>query len=152
MKKGKTSKIQGFKTAKILYGTVDSIELKSMYLNIQTWVEPQLELENWNRVTLNLSRKVKHTIYNNINTELFEKNFIVDLDLRSSGLQMDKKSFLNLEINFFLNQKDIDFKSNNVKEFLKNLTKKIIQENLTNNYYFSFSLTKKSDELINIKT
>ena len=123
-----------------------------MYLNIQTWVEPQLELENWNRVTLNLSRKVKHTIYNNINTELFEKNFIVDLDLRSSGLQMDKKSFLNLEINFFLNQKDIDFKSNNVKEILKNLTKKIIQENLTNNYYFSFSLTKKSDELINIKT
>jgi hypothetical protein len=152
MKKGKTSKIQGFKTAKILYGTVDSIEFKSMYLNIQTWVEPQLELENWNRVTLNLSRKVKHTIYNNINTELFEKNFIVDLDLRSSGLQMDKKSFLNLEINFFLNQKDIDFKSNNVKEILKNLTKKIIQENLTNNYYFSFSLTKKSDKLINIKT
>jgi hypothetical protein len=152
MKKGKTSKIQGFKTAKILYGTVDSVEFKSMYLNIQTWVEPQLELENWNRVTLNLSRKVKHTIYNNINTELFEKKFIVDLDLRSSGLQMDKKSFLNLEINFFLNQKDIDFKSNNVKEILKNLTKKIIQENLTNNYYFSFSLTKKSDELINIKT
>jgi hypothetical protein len=152
MKKGKTSKIQGFKTAKILYGTVDSVEFKSMYLNIQTWVEPQLELENWNRVTLNLSRKVKHTIYNNINTELFEKKFIVDLDLRSSGLQMDKKSFLNLEINFFLNQKDIDFKSNNVKEILKNLTKKIIQENLTNNYYFNFSLTKKSDKLINIKT
>ena len=124
MKKGKTSKIQGSKTAKILYGTVDSVELKSIYLNIQTWVEPQLELENWNRVILNLSRKVKHTIYNNINTELFEKKFIVDLDLRSSGLQMEKKSFLNLEINFFLNQKDIDFKSNNVKEILKNLTKK----------------------------
>ncbi len=152
MKKGKTSKIQGFKTAKILYGTVDSVELKSIYLNIQTWVEPQLELENWNRVILNLSRKVKHTIYNNINTELFEKKFIVDLDLRSSGLQMEKKSFLNLEINFFLNQKDIDFKSNNVNEILKNLTKKIIQDNLTNNDYFNFSLTKKSDKLINIKT
>lgn len=152
MKKGKTSKIQGFKTAKILYGTVDSVELKSIYLNIQTWVEPQLELENWNRVILNLSRKVKHTIYNNINIELFEKKFIVDLDLRSSGLQMEKKSFLNLEINFFINQQDIDFKSNNVKEILKNLTKKIIQDNLSNNYYFSFSLTKKGDRLINIKT
>lgn len=152
MKKGKTSKIQGFKTAKILYGTVDSIELKSIYLNIQTWVEPQLELENWNCVILNLSRKIKHTIYNNINTELFEKNFIVDLDLRSSGLQTEKKSFLNLEINFFLHQIDIDFKSNNIKEILKNLTKKIIRENLTNNYYFTFSLTKKSDKLINTKT
>ena len=44
MKKGKTSKIQGFKTAKVLYGTVDSMELKSIYLNIQTWAEPQLGL------------------------------------------------------------------------------------------------------------
>lgn len=151
MKKGKTSKIQGFKTAKVLYGTVDSIELKSIYLNIQTWVEPQLELENWNRIILNLSRKIKHTIYNNINTEIFEKNFIVDLDLRSSGLCVGKKSFLNLEINFYLKNKDIDFKSNLIKDIIKNLTKKIIQENLTNNHYFTFSLTKKSDVLINTK-
>lgn len=152
MKKGKTSKIQGFKTAKILYGTVDSVELKSIYLNIQTWVEPQLELENWNRIILNLSRKVKHTIYNNINTEIFEINFITDLDLRSSGLSTGKKSFLNLEVNFFLKNKDVDFKSNNIKDIIKIITKKIIQENLTNNHYFTFSLTKKSDMLINAKT
>lgn len=143
MKKGKTSKIQGFKTTKIIYGTVDSFELKSIYLNIQTWVEPQLELENWNRVILNLSRKIKHTIYNNINTDLFEKNYIVDLDLRSSGLLIGKKSFLNLEINFFLKQNDVDFKSILIKENIKNISKKVIQENLTNNNYFKFSLTKK---------
>lgn len=143
MKKGKTSKIQGFKTTKITYGTVDSFELKSIYLNIQTWVEPQLELENWNRVILNLSRKIKHTIYNNINTDLFEKNYIVDLDLRSSGLLIGKKSFLNLEINFFLKQNDVDFKSILIKENIKNISKKVIQENLTNNNYFKFSLTKK---------
>jgi hypothetical protein len=152
MKKGKTSKIQGFKTAKVLYGTVDSMELKSIYLNIQTWAEPQLELENWNRIILNLSRKVKHTIYNNINTEIFEINFITDLDLRSSGLSTGKKSFLNLEVNFFLKNKDVDFKSNNIKDIIKIITKKIIQENLTNNHYFTFSLTKKSDMLINAKT
>lgn len=143
MKKGKTSKIQGFKTTKVIYGTTDSFELKSLYLNLQTWVEPKQEVENWNRVVLNLSRKIKHTIYNNLNTNLFETNFIVDLDLRSSGLVLNKKSFLNLEITFFLKEKNQDFKSNLIRETLKDTTKKIIQENFTLNPYFTFTLTKK---------
>ena len=66
MKKGKTSKISGFKNSKITYGTVDSFELKSLYLNIQTWVEPTKESDNWNRVVLNLSRAIKHTIFNHL--------------------------------------------------------------------------------------
>ena len=96
MKKGKTSKIQGFKTAKTIYGTVDSFELKSLYLNIQTWVEPKEELENWTRVVSNLSRAIRHSVYESVDTEIFDNKFIVDLDLRSSGLSQGKKSFLNL--------------------------------------------------------
>jgi hypothetical protein len=142
MKKGKTSKIQGFKTTKVVYGTTDSFELKSIYLNLQTWVEPKDELENWERIVLNLSRQIKHTIYNHINTKLFEKNFIVDLDLRASGLAPNKKSFLNLEINFYLIDKTLDFKSTILRESLKDLTKKIITENFSRNPYFSFTLTK----------
>jgi len=143
MKKGKTSKIQGFKIAKVLYGTVDSFELNSIYLNIQTWVEPKIEVENWNRVVLNLSRSIKHTIHNNLNQNLFKENFIVDLDLRSSGISLGKKSFLNLEINFFITSKELDFKSSELKEDLKSLTKNILKENFSNNKYFSFTLTKK---------
>jgi hypothetical protein len=143
MKKGKTCKIQGFKTTKVVYGTTDSFDLKSIYLNLQTWVEPKEELEKWDRVVLNFSRQIKHTIYNHINTKLFEKNFISDLDLRSSGLLINKKSFLNLEVNFFLKEKELDFKSTILKNELKDLTKKIIQENFNNNPYFSFTLTKK---------
>ena len=125
MKKGKTSKIQGFKIAKVTYGTVDSIELKSIYLNIQTWVEPIKESDNWNRVVLNLSRFIKHTVYNTINNDLFEQKFIVDLDLRSSGLTMGKKSFLNLEVNLFIKEKEIDFKSQQVKDYLKSMVKNL---------------------------
>jgi len=143
MKKGKTSKIQGFKTTKVMYGTTDSFELKSIYLNLQTWVEPKEELENWERIVLNLSRQIKHTIFNNINTKIFKKNFIVDLDLRASGLTPNKKSFLNLEINLFLDEKDLDFKSNYLRDNLKDLSKKIIVLNFNSNSYFTFSLTKK---------
>jgi hypothetical protein len=150
MKKGKTSKIQGFKTTKVMYGTTDSFELKSIYLNLQTWVEPKEELENWERIVLNLSRQIKHTIFNNINTKTFKNNFIVDLDLRASGLTPNKKSFLNLEINLFLEEKDLDFKSNYLRDNLKDLSKKIIVLNFNSNSYFTFSLTKKGiiDEII----
>jgi hypothetical protein len=46
MKKGKTSRIAGFPEAKITYGTVDSKNLKSVYLNLQSWVNPKDEYEN----------------------------------------------------------------------------------------------------------
>jgi hypothetical protein len=144
MKKGKTSKILGFKTAKITYGTVDSFELKSLYLNIQTWVEPKKESDNWNRVVLNLSRAIKHTIYNNLDNNIFKEHYIVDLDLRSSGIQLGKKSFLNLEINFFILENNLDFKDTKLKDTLKLLTKNIINQNLSKNEYFNFTLTKKN--------
>ena len=56
MKKGKTSKINGFRTFKSQYGTIDSQNLKSIYVNIQTWVEPKDEVENWDRVVFYITR------------------------------------------------------------------------------------------------
>jgi hypothetical protein len=142
MKKGKTSQIQGFKTAKVIYGTVDSVDFKSLYLNIQTWVEPKVNSENWNRIVLNLSRFIKHSVLDSLDKTLFDGKFIVDLDLRSSGLQKGKKSFLNLEINFYLTGRETDFKSRRIKDSLKKMCKQIFQENFTNNEYFKFQLTK----------
>ena len=144
MKKGKTSNITGFKTAKIIYGTVDSVELKSLYLNIQTWVEPIIDCDKWTRTVLNLSRAIKHSIYDSLNEQIFDTKFIVDLDLRSSGISLSKKSFLNLEINLFLKEENLDFKDTNLKENLKSLTKDVINQNFLKNEYFNFTLTKKN--------
>jgi hypothetical protein len=143
MKKGKTSQLKGFNTAKVLYGTVDSVNLKSLYLNIQTWVEPVEECENWNRVVLNMSRNIKHSVYESVNKQIFDDKYIVDLDLRSSGLNVNKKSFMNLEVNFFILENEINFKSLEIKESLKKITNKIFQNNFLNNEYFKFYLTKK---------
>lgn len=154
MKKGKTSKIQGFNTSKIVYGTVDSINFKSLYLNLQTWVEPIKEPENWTRLVLNLSRAVKHSVFETINRDLFDDSFIVDLDLRSSGLTLGKKSFMNLEINFFLLSEDNDFKSKEIKENLTEIVTRIYDENFLNNEYFNFYLTKtkKQEELYEMES
>lgn len=144
MKKGKTLKLEGFKNSKVLYGTVDSKNLKSLYLNLQTWVEPKHESENWPRIIMNMSRSIKHSVYNNINDSLFNKNYIVDLDLRSSGVQINKKSFMNLEINLFLNE-PMDFKSNEIKKSVKFIIKNIYLDVLNNNQHFDFYLTKNGN-------
>ena len=123
MKKGKSVKLNLYNPIKSVYGTVDSKNLKSVYINIQSWVTPKFEYDNWNRIVCNLSRDIKHSVYNSINTELFKEQTIVDLDLRTSGISHGKKSFLNLEVNLYTNQ-EIDFKSieikNSVKQIIKN--------------------------------
>ena len=142
MKKGKTSKIIGFKSAKVLYGTVDSINLKSIYINLQSWIEPKTYSDNWQRVISILNKTIKQTILEHINKDLFEENFISDMDLRSSGISRGKKSFLDLEITLYLKRKDIFFQSKEIKESVKDLTNFIIDENFKGNKYFRFYLTK----------
>ena len=62
MKKGKTSKLDIFKNAKCSYGTVDSQEFKSLYISIQSWVQPKKEATNWDRVTGNMCREIQHNL------------------------------------------------------------------------------------------
>ena len=141
MKKGKSVKLNLYNPIKSVYGTVDSKNLKSLYINIQSWVTPKFEHDNWNRVVCNLSRDIKHSVYNSINTELFKEQSIVDLDLRTSGISHGKKSFLNLGVNLYTNQ-EMDFKSPEIKNSVKQIIKNIFKENVIQNKYFEFSPSK----------
>jgi len=142
MKKGKSVKLNLYNTIKSVYGTVDSKNLKSIFVNIQSWVTPKEELENWNRIVCNLNREIKHTVFNSINTNQFRQETIVDLDLRTSGILYGKKSFFNLEINLYTND-ELDFKSFETKESIKKIVKSIYQNNIDKNKYFEFHYTKK---------
>jgi polyribonucleotide nucleotidyltransferase len=124
-----------------VYGTVDSKNLKSLYINIQSWVSPKFEHDNWNRVVCNLNREIKHSVFNSIDTSLFKENSIVDLDLRTSGISHGKKSFFNLEVNLYTNQ-EFDFKSSELKESIKKIVRSIVRDNVIENKYFDFSITK----------
>ena len=152
MKKGKTVKLTGFRNCKVSYGTVDSKEFKSLYINLQTWVELKIHQLNWDRVVSNTTRKVKHSIHENINIEQFNEYFIVDLDLRTSGIQLKKKSFMNLEINLFIKE-EVDFKSPKLKRIIKKLIKDLHSDILVKNKYFKFYLTKNGNNRVEkIKT
>jgi hypothetical protein len=142
MKKGKSVKLNLYNPIKSSYGTVDSKNLKSVYINIQSWVTPKFEHDNWNRVVCNLSREIKHSVYNSITTEIFQEKSIVDLDLRTSGISHGKKSFFNLEVNLYTNI-ELDFKSYEIKESIKKIVKTIFKNNINENKYFDFSTSKK---------
>ena len=142
MKKGKSVKLILFNPIKSVYGTVDSNEFKSIYINIQSWVSPKFEYDNWNRVVCNLSREIKHSVYNSITPTIFQEKSIVDLDLRTSGISHGKKSFFNLEVNLFVNQ-NFDFKSQEIKDSIRKIIKQIYKNNIDNNKYFDFSISKK---------
>jgi hypothetical protein len=72
---------------------------------------------------------------------LFKENSIVDLDLRTSGISHGKKSFFNLEVNLYTNQ-EFDFKSPELKESIKKIVRNIIRDNVIENKYFDFSISK----------
>jgi len=142
MKKGKSCVMKGYKQIKCSYGTVDSKSLKSIYLNIQSWVEPKgLEMD-WMRPVSILNKNIKTVLSEIINNNLFNDKFIVDLDLRTSGISLNKRSFMNLEITFFV-KNDTDFKSSELKNELKNIISTIEKDCFKNSKYFKFYLTKK---------
>jgi len=145
MKKGKTSKLNILKDAKCHYGTVDSKDFKSLYIVIQTWVEPQDDYENWNRITGQIKRQIQHTLLEVTDYTLFDKKQIVDLDLRTSGIQKNKKSFLNLEVTLFLNKENVDFKSIYLREKIKQMINGIYTDDLKNSKYFTLSKTKDKE-------
>jgi hypothetical protein len=142
MKNGKKVKLKIYNNLKIFYGTIDYKELKSIYITIQAWAEPKIYSENWKRIVLSQSREIKHTIYDNINNNIFYENIIVDLDVRYSGIEVEKKSFMNLEITL-LTKPNIDFKDQNTKDSVKKIIKQVCMTNLNRNKYFDFYLTKR---------
>jgi len=145
MKKGKSVKLNLYNPIKSIYGTVDSKNLKSVYINIQSWITPKYDTENWNRIVGNLNREIKHSVFNSINQKIFQEKSIVDLDLRTSGISHGKKSFFNLEVNLFTTS-ELDFKSNEIKDSVKQIVRNIFKNNIKEKKHFEFSISKKENK------
>jgi hypothetical protein len=145
MKKGKTSKLNVFDDAKCHYGTVDSKELKSVYIVLQTWIEPITDEDNWTKIIGLIKRQIQHTLLEVVDVTYFERKQIVDLDLRTSGIQKNKKSFLNLEITLFIHDNTIDFKSIALRSKIKKIITSVYYDDLKNSKYFTLSKTKNKE-------
>ena len=145
MKKGKSCVLKGYKNFKTSYGTVDSKNLKSIYINIQSWVEPKKSLENWGREVSCLNRIIKQLLLEISDKFIFHSKFIVDLDLRTSGITLGKRSFMNLEMTFYI-KTEIDFKSIKLKSEIKRIISYVEKDIFQQSELFDFHLTKNDKE------
>jgi hypothetical protein len=136
MKKGKFITIGVYNNVKLGYGTVDFKNLKTIYVQLNSWTQPLEENCDFNKIILKTRRKIKENIYT-LNSEFFKPESIVDLDIKTNGIKTNKKSFMDLEMTLYVT-KQFDIRSNEVKDTISNLSKNIIDTILIEKSLFNF--------------
>lgn len=140
MKTGKFIPLGYYKNVKIGYGTVDFKNLKTIYLSFNAWVQPE-EMIDFDSSIFKTRRRVKEMI-GNLHDMHFKQQCIVDLDVRTKGIKLEKRSFMDLEITLFVNSY-FDVKSKDTKNKIKNILESIIDNSFNDKKLFNFHKTKK---------
>jgi hypothetical protein len=141
MKTGKYIPLGTYNNVKIGYGTVDFKNLKTVYLKLNSWVQPENDTEDYNQTISKTRRKIKESIYN-LKDSNFKDQCIVDLDIRTKGIKLEKRSFMNLEITLYV-EKQFDVKSKEIKNTIKNLLVDVVNDGLIDKKLFNFHKSKK---------
>lgn len=141
MKIGKYIPLGEYKNVKIGYGTVDFKNLKTIYLKLNSWIQPENETDDFDSLIHKTRRRIKEIIFNNKN-DYFKPQSIVDLDVRTKGIKMEKRSFMNLEITLYV-ENQFDVKSKEVKNLIKSILEDTIENGLSDKKLFNFYRTKK---------
>jgi hypothetical protein len=144
MKTGKEVDIDLKENYNIKLGTIDNKNPKSIYLNITAWGDPISYDDEKNYVTIinRLRKKIKQNLYNNLDKERFySNNYMVDLDMRHSGIRRNKRSFMSCEITLF-QKKKLPVNNPELIDESKELVNKIINTCLEDNDNFVFYKTK----------
>lgn len=141
MKTGKYIPLGTYNEVKIGYGTVDFKNLKTIYLKLNSWVQPENETDDFDQTIHKSRRKVKEIIFNQ-RSPFFKQQSIVDLDIRTKGIKLEKRSFMNLEITLYVD-KQFDVKSKEIKNYIKDLLYSIVEDGLSDKKLFNFFKSKK---------
>jgi hypothetical protein len=136
-KTGRYIPIGYYKNVKIGYGTINYIDLKTIYIKFNSWLLPEY-INNYDLIISKTRNNIKRIIYN-LNYDIFNKESIVDLDIRTNGIKAHKKSFMNLEVTLFIQNK---FEIKSIKPIIKEISKKIVDNGLTNKQLFNFYIKK----------
>ena len=143
MKRGKELKLDLNPNYKIKLGTVDNKNPKTIYINLSAWgqlktYDPET---NYDTVINKLRNRIKHNI-NSFNIDAFHKGkYIVDLDMRSSGIKPTKRSFMSCEITLF-QKNNIPLNNLEIIDPSKEIINSVIDNCLDDNSHFVFYKTK----------
>tara|TARA_B100000963_G_C22492284_1_gene609836 strand:+ start:498 stop:941 length:444 start_codon:yes stop_codon:yes gene_type:complete len=143
-KTGKQLMVKNYENYKVLSGTVDNRKPKTLYLNISAWGLPLIDDDdiNYNGVIRYLTKSIKTELFNTLDRSLFIPNrTIVDFDMRTSGIQYGKKSYMNCEITLF-QKHSFKLQEKIIQSSIKSISENITDTVLDKNIYFSFHKTK----------
>jgi len=104
-------------------------------------LQPENETDDYDYLISKSRRKIKELIYN-LNNSSFKQQSIVDLDIRTKGIKIEKKSFMNLEITLYV-EKQFDIRSKEIKTFITDLTESVVEDGLIDKKLFNFYKSKK---------
>lgn len=141
MKTGKFIPLGYCENVKIGYGTVDFKNLKTVYIKLNSWLLPENDTDDFNQILSKTRRDIKTYLYY-LENDFFRKDNIVDLDVRTKGIKLDKKSFMNLEITLFVKHQ-FDIRDSDVKKTIKLISENIINSNLKDKNLFNFYKNKR---------
>ena len=141
MKIGKYIPLGTYNDVKIGYGTVDYKNLKTVYLKLNSWIQPENETDDFDTLIYKTRRRIKEQIYN-LKNPYFKSQCIVDLDIRTKGIKIEKRSFMNLEITLYVDS-FFDVKSKEIKNTIKDILIGTIEKGLSDKNLFNFNKNKK---------
>ncbi len=145
MKLGKEIKLDLLDNYKTKIGTVNNKESKSLYINLCAWGQLS-ELDenlNYDYYLRNVRKKIKQKLNNSLNKDLFHNHkYMVDLDMRTSGLSIEKRSFMSCEITLY-QKKYLSLNKPRIVDNTKQIIKDVVTDCLENNSIFTFYRTKK---------
>jgi len=104
---------------KINYGTVNVKNPVSIYLQMSTWIKPLEHYDDYDNLIKKLTKDYKQSLNHSLKNSLFDdRKWIVDLDLRKSGMDKDKKSFMSVDTVLFYHEPQDPFRLD-VQAFIK---------------------------------
>ncbi len=134
---GKEKKLFKNNHFRVKYGTIDAAKLGAIYIDIESWVQPT-EIVNFDSNIRLIRKKIHNKLSETIDKDFFYDNFIVDLDLRSSGLSLTKKSFMFIEVTVYPKTAH-KFNSDILKEKMLEISTIVIGVVQNNKYKFHSS-------------
>lgn len=139
MKIGKFIQLGYYDNIKIGYGSVDCKNLKTIYIKLNSWIEPTDEVD-YDSIISKSRKSILKKIYS-LNNELFKKECIVDLDIKTKSAKLGKRSFMDLEITLFTTG-FFEIKNKKIGSMILSITKNIIDDNLNDKKIFNFNKMK----------
>ena len=137
--------VKDYDNYKVLSGTVDNKNPKTLYLNISAWGDPLSDDENinYNGVVRYLTKSIKTEIFDKLDDKLFiNSRTIVDFDMRTSGIEYGKRSYMNCEITLF-QRNTFKLQEKHIQDSFGELIHNIINNVFDDNIYFKFHKRKK---------